>query len=160
MTEHSLAATSAAASRELWEEYERTRSERLRSQLETQYLYLVETLARQLARKLPDCVDVNDLVQEGFIGLRRAVEKFEVRRAIKFTTYAQSAIWGAMMDALRRDDAGSRGDRRQATRLQEKKSILSHELGRPLTDEELGQALGVRHEKLGAMLRWLDATTM
>jgi len=94
------------------------------------------------------------------MGLRRAVEKFEVRRSIKFTTYAQSAIWGAMMDALRRDDAGSRGDRRQATRLQEKKSVLSHELGRPPTDEELGQALGVRQEKLGAMLRWLDATTM
>jgi len=160
MTENSLAANSTAASRELWEEYERTRSERLRSKLETQYLYLVETLARQLARKLPDCVDVNDLVQEGFMGLRRAVEKFEVRRSIKFTTYAQSAIWGAMMDALRRDDAGSRGDRRQATRLQEKKSVLSHELGRPPTDEELGQALGVRQEKLGAMLRWLDATTM
>ena len=45
--------------------------------------------------------------QEGFLGLRRAVERFELRREVRFTTYAQSAIWGAMMDSLRRDDFGT-----------------------------------------------------
>jgi RNA polymerase sigma factor FliA len=150
----------AAVPHAIWEEYERTRSPHLRGQLETQYFYLVETLARQLARKLPESVDVNDLMQEGFLGLRRAVEKFQVRRAIKFSTYAQSAIWGAMMDSLRRDDAGSRGDRRQATRLQEARNVLCNELGRPPTEEELGHALGVDEEKVGDMMRWLEATTL
>ena len=161
MTQQTMGpAETTAGQQDIWVEYERTRSPRLRGELEMRYLYLVETLARQLVRKLPECVDVNDLVQEGFLGLRRAVEKYEVRRAIKFSTYAQSAIWGAMMDLLRRDDAGSRGDRRQATRLQEKRSVLSHELGRPPTEKELGEALGLKQEKVGAVMRWMEATAV
>ena len=48
------------SNRILWEEYAKTKSERIRGVLEAHYLHLVETLARQLARKLPECVDVGD----------------------------------------------------------------------------------------------------
>jgi len=146
--------------RELWEEYERTRSPRLREKLESHYLYLVEALARQLARKLPDSVDVSDLIQEGFIGLRRAVERFNLNREVKFTTYAQSAIWGAMMDSLRRDDYGTRNSRRQATLLAETRSHFTQEYGRPPTNEELASAMGVKQDRLAAITRWIDAVNM
>jgi RNA polymerase sigma factor FliA len=146
--------------RELWEEFARTRSTRLRGVLESQYLYLVESLAHQLARKLPDSVDVHDLAQEGFLGLRRAVERFRLERAVKFSTYAQSAIWGAMMDALRRDDFGSRTARRMATAVGAMRSQLAQEYGRPPTDGELASALGMGEEKVLSIAQWSDATTL
>lgn len=146
--------------RELWEEYQQTRSTRLRGKLESHYLYLVETLARQLARKLPDCVEVNDLIQEGFIGLRRAVERFNLDRGVKFTTYAQSAIWGAMMDSLRRDDYGTRNSRRQATLLAETQTHFTQEFGRPPTTEELAAAMGLKEERLAAIVQWIEAVNL
>lgn len=144
----------------LWEEYSRTRSTRIRGELELLYLDLVRSLAQQLARKLPDCVDVNDLVQEGFLGLRRAVERFELRREVKFTTYAQSAIWGAMMDSLRRDDFGTRSVRRQATLLGEARNMLCQRLGRPPSDEETAQALDLTLDKLAMVDQCAQVTTM
>ena len=146
--------------RNLWEEYARSRSTHIRGQLETLYLDLVRSLAEQLARRLPDCVDVNDLAQEGFLGLRRAVERFELRREVRFTTYAQSAIWGAMMDSLRRDDFGTRSARRQATLLTETRSLLAHDLGRPPTDEETASALGLPVQRIGMIARWSEMTTV
>lgn len=146
--------------RKLWEEYARTRSEGIRRVLESHYLELVQSLARQLARKLPECVDVQDLAQEGFIGLRRAVERFDLDRKVKFTTYAQSAIYGAMMDSLRRDDFGSRTARRLANALQEMQSLLSGEFGRPPTDRELASALGMGEDKILSIVEWTQATTM
>jgi RNA polymerase sigma factor for flagellar operon FliA len=148
------------AQRQLWEEYARTRSQRIRGILESQYLHLVESLAHQLARKLPDCVDVNDLAQEGFMGLRRAVERFNLSRAVKFSTYAQSAIWGAMMDSLRRDDFGSRATRRLATAVQAARGMLAGELGRPPSNAELAAALGLPEEKITAINQWSEATTL
>jgi RNA polymerase sigma factor for flagellar operon FliA len=146
--------------RNLWEEYAQTRSERIRGILENQYLHLVDSLARQLARKLPECVDVHDLAQEGFIGLRRAIERFKLEREVKFSTYAQSAIWGAMMDSLRRDDYGSRTSRRLATALQEMRSMLAHEFGRPPSNGELATALGLGEEKILSIAQWSEATTV
>ncbi len=146
--------------RELWEEFEKTHSPRIRGLLESHYLYLVEALARQLARKLPDCVDVSDLFQEGFIGLRRAVERFSLERAVKFTTYAQSAIWGAMMDSLRRDDFGTRNSRRQATLLAETRTHFTQEFGRPPSTEELAAAMGLKEERLSAITQWIDAVNV
>jgi len=146
--------------REVWEEYSRTRNMGLRGRLESHYLYLVEALARQLSRKLPDCVEVTDLIQEGFIGLRRAVERFNLDRSVKFTTYAQSAIWGAMMDSLRRDDFGTRNARRQTNLLAVARTHFTQEFGRPPTDEELADAMGLKEERLAAIVQWAEAATV
>lgn len=144
----------------LWAEYGRTRAIGTRGQLEARYLHLVETLARQLARKLPGSVDVNDLIQEGFLGLRRAVERFEPDRGIKFRTYAQSAVWGAMMDSLRRDDFTTRSVRRTAAVMDQMRGELAQELGRPATDAEVGEALGLPEERIAAFSQWAEHGAM
>jgi RNA polymerase sigma factor FliA len=146
--------------RAVWEEYKSTGDLQIRGRLESHYLYLVEALARQLSRKLPDFVDVGDLVQEGFLGLRRAVERFNLDRSVKFTTYAQSAIWGAMMDSLRRDDLGTRNSRRQATLLAETRTHFTQEYGRPPTSEELAAAMGVKEDRLSAITQWIEAVNV
>ncbi len=72
----------------------------------------VEHLARRVAATMPHSIDVGDLVQDGVIGLIDAARRFDEGRGIKFETFAERRIRGAMIDALRKD-AWPRGVRRQ-----------------------------------------------
>ena len=71
----------------------------------------VEALARRMAASMPSGVDVGDLVQDGMIGLIDAVHRYDEERGIRFETFAERRVRGAMIDALRRD-AWPRGVRR------------------------------------------------
>src|SRR3979409_1437300 len=72
----------------------------------------VQALARRMAASMPNSIDVGDLVQDGVIGLIDAAHRFDEERGIKFETFAERRVRGAMIDALRRD-AWPRGVRRQ-----------------------------------------------
>src|SRR5207237_2624232 len=72
----------------------------------------VEALARRMASSMPNSIDIGDLVQDGVIGLIDAAHRFDEDRGIKFETFAERRVRGAMIDALRRD-AWPRGVRRQ-----------------------------------------------
>src|SRR5438045_9739134 len=75
-------------------------------------LPFVEALARRMAASMPNSIDIGDLVQDGVIGLIDAANRFDEARGIKFETFAERRVRGAMIDALRRD-AWPRGVRRQ-----------------------------------------------
>ena len=75
-------------------------------------LQFVEALARRMAATMPHSIDLGDLVQDGVIGLIDAAHRFDDSRGIKFETFAERRIRGAMIDALRKD-AWPRGVRRQ-----------------------------------------------
>src|SRR5580765_3341339 len=74
-------------------------------------LPFVESLARRMASTMPHSIDLGDLVQDGMIGLIDAAHRFDEARGIKFETFAERRVRGAMIDALRRD-AWPRGVRR------------------------------------------------
>ena len=80
-------------------------------------LPFVEALARRMASTMPHSIDVGDLVQDGVIGLIDAAHRFDEARGIKFETFAERRIRGAMIDALRRD-AWPRGVRRVRRELE------------------------------------------
>src|SRR5947209_14502065 len=82
--------------------------------LSDQHVGLVHHVARQLARRLHDKVDVNELVSAGALGLMQAAASFEPKRGLTFSTYAVPRIRGAILDELRRHDHMSRGARRKA----------------------------------------------
>ena len=63
----------------------------------------VEQLARRVAATMPHSIDIGDLVQDGVIGLIDAAHRFDEARGIKFETFAERRIRGAMIDALRKD---------------------------------------------------------
>jgi RNA polymerase sigma factor for flagellar operon FliA len=65
-------------------------------------LPLVRKLALRLARKLPPSIEVDDLVQEGSIGLMQAAKRFDPKAHDNFALYAQRRIMGAMLDSVRR----------------------------------------------------------
>src|SRR6202011_671571 len=91
-------------------------------------LPFVEALARRMASTMPHSIDVGDLVQDGVIGLIDAAQRFDEGRGIKFETFAERRIRGAMIDALRRD-AWPRGVRRQRRELDAARETLRRELG-------------------------------
>ena len=78
-----------------------------------QNLDLVNRIARRFQRRVPPCVTFDDLASAGMIGLIHAVDRFDQTRGLKFKTYAQHRIWGAMQDFLRDEDPLSRTERRR-----------------------------------------------
>src|SRR5688572_22040173 len=88
----------------------------------------VEQLARRVAATMPHSIDIGDLVQDGVIGLIDAARRFDEGRGIKFETFAERRIRGAMIDALRKD-AWPRGVRRQRRELEAAREELRRELG-------------------------------
>ena len=111
-------------------------------------LPFVETLARRLAASMPHSIDMGDLVQDGMIGLIDAAHRFDEKRGIKFETFAERRVRGAMIDALRRD-AWPRGIRRVRRELEAAREKLRHDLGCEPSLSELAQHMGADEARLG-----------
>ena len=78
-----------------------------------QNIDLVKNVARRLQRRVPPCVTFDDLVGAGMIGLIQAADRFDRSRDLKFKTYAQHRIRGAILDFLRNEDPLSRTERKR-----------------------------------------------
>ncbi len=108
-----------------------------------QYAPLVKRIAYHLMAKLPASVQVEDLVQNGMLGLLDAMGRFEEGMGAQFETYAVQRIRGAMLDGLRENDWLPRGVRREMRRVETAIQQLEHLHGRPPTETELAAALGM-----------------
>ena len=111
-------------------------------------LPFVEALARRMASTMPHSIDVGDLVQDGVIGLIDAAHRFDEGRGIKFETFAERRIRGAMIDALRRD-AWPRGVRRVRRELEAARETLRRELGHEPSLSDLAAKVGTDEKRLG-----------
>jgi RNA polymerase sigma factor for flagellar operon FliA len=111
-------------------------------------LPFVEQLARRVAATMPHSIDIGDLVQDGVIGLIDAAHRFDESRGIKFETFAERRIRGAMIDALRKD-AWPRGVRRQRRELEAAREQLRRELGCEPSLAELAKKMGSDEKRLG-----------
>ncbi|MFH1466005.1 MAG: FliA/WhiG family RNA polymerase sigma factor [Pseudomonadota bacterium] len=102
-------------------------------------------LARRMAARLPDGVGVTreDLASYGAIGLLEAFDHFDETQSIKFATFAEYRVRGAMLDALRAGDTMSRRRRTLARRIQDAHNALAHRLGRDPIPEEVAGELGM-----------------
>ena len=101
----------------------------------------VEAMARRMAATLPHSIDLGDLVQDGMIGLIDAAHRFDERRGIKFETFAERRVRGAMIDAMRRD-AWPRGVRKVRRELEAAREKLRHELGAEPSLADLAKHMG------------------
>jgi RNA polymerase sigma factor for flagellar operon FliA len=107
----------------------------------------VEALARRMAASMPNSIDIGDLVQDGVIGLIDAAHRFDEDRGIKFETFAERRVRGAMIDALRRD-AWPRGVRRQRRELDAAREALRRELGHEPSMADLAARVGSDEKRL------------
>jgi len=101
--------------------------------------------------KLPDGVDLNDLISAGVFGLMDAIEAFDLTRGVKFETYCVPRIRGAMLDELRTMDWVPRLVRSKHSKMEEARKALEALHGRPPTDEELANRLGLPMEEYEKM---------
>jgi RNA polymerase sigma factor for flagellar operon FliA len=108
----------------------------------------VEQLARRVAATMPHSIDIGDLVQDGVIGLIDAAHRFDEGRGIKFETFAERRIRGAMIDALRKD-AWPRGVRRQRRELEAAREELRRENGCEPSLADLAKKMGSDEKRLG-----------
>ena len=111
-------------------------------------LPFVESLARRVAASMPHSIELGDLVQDGMIGLIDAACRFDEARGIKFETFAERRVRGAMIDALRRD-AWPRGVRRQRRQLEAAREELRRELGAEPSLADLAARVGSDEARLG-----------
>jgi RNA polymerase sigma factor for flagellar operon FliA len=111
-------------------------------------LPFVESLARRVAASMPHSIELGDLVQDGMIGLIDAACRFDEARGIKFETFAERRVRGAMIDALRRD-AWPRGVRRQRRELEAAREELRRELGAEPSLADLAARIGSDEVRLG-----------
>ena len=97
---------------------------------------------------MPHSIDLSDLVQDGVIGLIDAAHRFDDSRGIKFETFAERRIRGAMIDALRKD-AWPRGVRRVRRELEAAREKLRATLGHEPSLADLAEAIGSDEKRLG-----------
>lgn len=114
-----------------------------KERLVNQYAPLVKRVAYHLMAKLPASVQVDDLVQNGMLGLLDALGRFEEGMGAQFETYAVQRIRGAMLDGLRENDWLPRGLRKEMRRVEAALHQLEHANGRAPSEGELSAALGM-----------------
>jgi RNA polymerase sigma factor for flagellar operon FliA len=120
-----------------------------RDELCQQYRRRVMLIARRVAERLPPGCELgkDDLASCGAIGLLEAFERFDDDRTVKFSTFAEYRIRGAMMDALRASDAFTRYRRQLSRRMQDSVHVLTGKLGRPPTPQEVADKLEISLEE-------------
>jgi len=144
----------------LWLMYQQSRKADTREKLIELYLSLVKLVASRLAISLPQHVDKDDLISNGFFGLLDAIEKFDPTRGIKFETYAVVRIRGAMLDAIRSQDWVPTSIRQKAKQYEQAIAVLENQLGRSATDEEIAAALSITCSELYTLITQLNASTI
>ena len=115
----------------------------------------VGAMARRLAASMPHSIDLGDLVQDGMLGLIDAVERFDEGRGIKFETFAERRVRGAMIDALRRG-AWPRGIRRVRRELETARQKLRNELGGEPSLSDLANHIGTDEASLGRTINRIN----
>jgi RNA polymerase sigma factor for flagellar operon FliA len=138
---------------ETWEEYRRTESDDVRNVLIEHYLPIVKINSERLASKLPDEVELDDLISAGIDGLRDAIQMFDVERGVKFETYCATRIRGSILDALRNKDWVPRLVRARANQLAQKRRQLEARLGRKPADHELARFMGLSEAEYEKLIR-------
>jgi RNA polymerase sigma factor for flagellar operon FliA len=120
-----------------------TQEAREREELILQYAPLVKYIAERMAIRLPPNISKEELMSAGILGLFDAINKFDSDMGIKFQTYAEHRIRGAMLDDLRKMDWISRSIRKDIHRLEDAYASLQSKLGREPRDFEIAQDMGI-----------------
>ena len=131
--------------------------ESLRNRLVERYMPLVRYNGEKIWQRLPDGVELDDLVSAGIFGLLDAIDAFDLERGVKFETYCVPRIRGAMLDELRTMDWVPRLVRSKASKLNEAKKQLETKFGRAPTDQELSAHMEIPLAELEKMQQEANA---
>jgi RNA polymerase sigma factor for flagellar operon FliA len=114
---------------------------------------LVKRIAHHLAARLPESVELDDLMQAGMIGLLEAASNFDASRGASFDTYAGIRIRGSMLDEVRKQDWTPRSVYRKQREVSEMIRSIEAETGRPAEAREVATGLGISLQEYFEILR-------
>ncbi len=142
---------------EIWEQYRANRTLELRNYLWQKYLHLVRYNAERVFMRLPDEVDVEDLMSAGMFGLMDAIDSYDPNRGVKFETFSAQRIRGAILDELRSMDWVPRLVRHRTAKVEEARRQIEAESGQKATDEQVAKRLNIDPTEFDKYLRDSDA---
>lgn len=132
---------------DLWTTYRTNPTQALRSQLIEQYAPLAKYVVDRLNLQPSGGISYDDLISQAIVGLIEAIDRYDPSRGVKFNTYAYYRIRGSVMDMLRELDWVPRSLRAKGNDIVNAISRLESELGRPPSDEEVAEAMGLSREQ-------------
>lgn len=132
---------------ELWTEFHRTRSETIRNYFWEKHLPLVKFISERTYTRLPDEVNLDDLISAGQLGLMESINSFDLSRGVKFETFCANRIRGAILDELRNMDWVPRLVRQRYSKMNSARQKILMEHGREPSREEIAKFLGVEGEE-------------
>lgn len=137
---------------ELWKKYKETNSIEYKNLLIEQYVHLVKIVSGRLYNYYGGNVEFDDLMGFGAFGLIDAIEKFELERNLKFETYAQIRIRGAIIDSLRKIDWIPRSLRKKSKDLEEAIKKAENRLGRNVSVQDIALEMDESVENIEKLL--------
>lgn len=131
-----------------------------RKELINHYSYLVKITAGRIVTSMPGGLDREDLIGSGVIGLVKSVDQFDPTRDVKFETYAIALIRGAILEMLRDEDWVPRSIREKLKALDRAITTLETRFGRPASEVELGEYLGITVGEVGELMVRMGRTNV
>ncbi len=132
----------------LWRRFKVSRDKKTRDAIINHYAYLVKITSGRVVTSLPPNLEREDLVSAGIVGLIKAVDQFDPSRQVKFETYAIALVRGAILEMLREEDWVPRSIRDNVKSLERVFHRLEVKLGRPATEDEVAEDLGISADEL------------
>ena len=108
-----------------------------------QHAPLVKRIAYHLLNRLPDSVQVDDLIQAGMLGLLEAIKNYDASQGASFDTYAGIRIRGSMLDEVRRSDWTPRSVHKKSRMVSDAIRIIENKTGREARDIDVAEYLGI-----------------
>ncbi len=145
---------------QIWEHFHKSGADHCRNLLMEHYRELVKDTAEWLHSKLPDKIELDDLISAGMFGLMDAIKAFDPTRGVKFETYCSPRIKGSILDELRSMDWVPRLVRARANQLTKATQLLKTHLGRKPTEEEIAEELNVDLEEFNKLRQNANAVNL
>lgn len=136
----------------LWIKYNKSKSQEIKKQLIENYVDLVRIVAGRMYNYYGSKIEYDDLLGYGILGLIDSIDKFDIKKNVKFSTYAQIRIRGAIIDNIRKLDWIPRSLRKKSKEVQNTIFFLENKLGRSPSNEEISVKLEISLKELESLL--------
>lgn len=136
----------------LWIEYVENKDKEIKKKLIENYITLVKIIAGRMYNFYGSKIEYDDLLGYGILGLIDSIDKFDITKNIKFETYAQIRIKGAIIDNIRKLDWIPRSLRKKSKDVQNAMFLLENKLGRSPSNKEISEQLEIPLNELELLL--------
>lgn len=126
---------------ELFALYFAERKQQVKQELTLRYVYIVRAIAAQMRSLYSGTMQMEDIINEGVIAIMKGIDRYDPKKDNKFETFISRRIRGMVIDLVRKNDWMPRDYHRQSKSIEAARLLLTEELERPPSDEEIADYL-------------------